>query len=495
MSTNTLLSIDLATAASLPPSRVAPAAVRQKTPASGKTLIGGCLLHLPRGAWMLMDLALVCIGTVLGEKLFVWWSAGSILTDYNHWLANIVVGMAVVLAGSIVGLYEQTTLWVRSRILARCLLTVTLAMLGSWLVLHFLMYSTLSRRAAASGVVFYLITASGLRMLGHTAVREVKRGLLIIGQGPLTGTIIRSIRRGAVSGYRLVGIAVGDTHHDRAETSCDIPVVGDIANIEDLCHRFDVAEVVVAEEASRNSHHQRAALACLRMGCRVTDETTFFESTFGEVPVSHITPNWFISADLKGQLQEHATAKRIFDVIVSAVGLVVAAPIMLLVAFVLKMQGRGSPLYSQTRVGQGGRPFTLYKFRTMNGDAEAGGSTWAAPNDPRVTSVGRFLRVSRLDELPQLWNILKGDMSLVGPRPERPEFVGPLSILIPFFNERHLIKPGLTGWAQINYAYGGSIADARRKLQLDLYYVKHMALELDLIILLRTFGTFFRGSR
>ncbi|MEK6643348.1 MAG: sugar transferase [Planctomycetota bacterium] len=495
MSTNTMLSVDLATAASLPPMRTAPTVVRQKTPASGKMLIGGCLLHLPRGAWMLMDLILVCFGTALGDKLFVWWSAGNLFTDYNQWLANVVVGSAVIIAGSVVGLYEQTTLWVRSRILARCLLTVTIAMLASWLVLHLLMYSNLSRRAAASGVVFYLLTASGLRLLGHTAVREVKRGLLVIGQGPLTGTIIRSIRRGAVSGYRLVGMAVGDVQSARIESGGDIPVVGDIANIEDLCHRFDVAEVVVAEEASKNPQHQRAALACLRMGCRVTNETTFFETTFGEVPVSHISPNWFISADLKGQLQEHTTAKRLFDVAAATIGLILAAPVMLLITLILKVQGRGNALYSQTRVGQGGRPFTLYKFRTMRGDAEAGGTTWASPNDPRVTPVGRFLRITRLDELPQLWNILKGDMSLVGPRPERPEFVGPLSILIPFFNERHLIKPGLTGWAQINYSYGGSIADARRKLQLDLYYIKHTSLELDLIILLRTFGTFFRGSR
>lgn len=131
----------------------------------------------------------------------------------------------------------------------------------------------------------------------------------------------------------------------------------------------------------------------------------------------------------------------------------------------------------------------------MRADAEADGTVWCKPNDPRVTPVGRFLRRARIDELPQLWNILKGEMSVVGPRPERPEFVGPLSAVIPFYDERHLIKPGLTGWAQINFAYGASVADARRKLQLDLYYVKHTSFELDLVILLRTFGKFFLGSR
>jgi lipopolysaccharide/colanic/teichoic acid biosynthesis glycosyltransferase len=168
---------------------------------------------------------------------------------------------------------------------------------------------------------------------------------------------------------------------------------------------------------------------------------------------------------------------------------------MLLIAIVVRLENRGPVFYSQTRVGQGGQTFTLHKFRTMWGNAEANGMAWASQNDPRVTFVGRYLRKLRFDELPQLWNILKGDMSLVGPRPERPEFVGPLAALIPFYDERHLIKPGLTGWAQINYPYGSSIADARRKLQLDLYYIKHTSLELDLIILLRTLGTFFLGSR
>jgi exopolysaccharide biosynthesis polyprenyl glycosylphosphotransferase len=319
--------------------------------------------------------------------------------------------------------------------------------------------------------------------------------LLVIGQGPLTGSIIRSVRRGSVPGYRLVGLVVPDQGGSNDQGVSDIPVVGEIADINDLCRRFQVAEVVVAEAATRDPRYQKAALACLRLGCRVTDETTFYETAYGEVPVSHITPSWFLAADLKGQRQEHAVIKRVFDLIVAGFALAASAPIMLLIAIVIRLENRGPVFYSQTRVGQGGRTFTLHKFRTMWGNAEANGMTWAAPNDPRVTFVGRYLRKLRLDELPQLWNILKGDMSLVGPRPERPEFVGPLATLIPFYDERHLIKPGLTGWAQINYSYGSSIADARRKLQLDLYYIKHTSFELDLIILLRTLGTFFLGSR
>jgi exopolysaccharide biosynthesis polyprenyl glycosylphosphotransferase len=499
VTTNTLFSIDMATAApALPAFRVEPAAApRPVRPAVRRTsLAGGCLLQLPRLVWMVVDLALVCTGTALGDRLFVWWGQPpTLLGDYNPWLANVVLASSVILAGSMCGLYEASTLWARSRIVARCLITVSLSMLASWVVLHLLMYSTLSRRAAATGVVFYLVTASLIRLLAHRAIRDVRRGLLVIGQGPLTGTIVRSVRRGSVSGYRLVGVVGSDRGGPHLAGLSDIPIVGEIDDLERLCDEFQVAEVVVAGNAARNPAQLRAALTCLRLGCRVTDETTFFESTYGEVPVSHITPNWFLAADLKGQRQEHAVIKRVFDFVVAAIALVLTAPLMVLIAAAIRCEGRGRVFYAQTRVGQCGRPFTLYKFRTMVGGAENGGSTWAAPNDPRVTQVGRWLRRSRLDELPQLWNILRGDMSVVGPRPERPEFVGPLSALIPFYDERHLIKPGLTGWAQINYPYGSTIADARRKLQLDLYYIKNTSLELDLVILLRTFGTFFLGSR
>ncbi|MCG8405057.1 MAG: sugar transferase [Phycisphaerales bacterium] len=504
MTTNsTMLSIDIAPLPKLPdvvrPGRLDSEAAK---PDGVRALVGGCLLHLPRAVWMVLDMALVCGGVVLGHSLFVWWAPiPNALTDFSLWMAGVILAMAVVFAGSVFGLYEASTLWARSRIVARCLLTVTVAMAVTWLIMHLFMYSHLSRRAAATGMVFFLLTASMVRLLAHHAVRDIRRGLLVIGQGPLTGTIVRSVRRGAVPGYRLVGVVAFDRHSTQEHGESDIPVVGGLEDIEDLCREFDVAEVVVAETTARNAAHLRAAMSCLRLGCRVTDETTFYETTYGEVPVSHITPNWFLTADLKGQRKEHAVAKRVFDIVMSSIGLVLTAPLFLLVTVAIRFRSNGPVFYSQTRLGQGGRTFTLYKFRTMRNDAEGDGSEtgssaqWAQPNDPRITPIGRFLRKSRLDELPQLWNILKGEMSVVGPRPERPEFVGPLSSLIPFYDERHLIKPGLTGWAQINFSYGSSVSDARRKLQLDLYYIKHTSLELDLIILLRTFGTFFLGSR
>ncbi|MFH1418724.1 MAG: sugar transferase [Planctomycetota bacterium] len=498
MTTNSYLTMDIATSPSPRLPEVTVNAIREdaRTPIEFRALAGRCLLRLPRAAWMVLDVLLVCGGTALGDQLFVWWQdAGTILADYSLWLASVILASSVVFSGAVFGLYESSTLWARSRIIARCLMTVVFAMLATWVVLHLFMYSSLSRRAALTGIVFYLVTASTVRLLANCAVRDVRRGLLVIGQGPLTGSIVRSVRRGSVPGYRSVGLIVPNSCRPIEQDAGDIPIVGEIGDIERLCRDLEVAEVVVAQTVLKDPMFQRAALACLRLGCRVTDETTFHETAYGEVPVSHITPSWFLTADLKGQLQEHAVGKRLVDIIVAGLALLIAAPLMLLVSAAMCLISRGEIFYSQTRVGQGGRHFTLYKFRTMRGNAESAGTAWATTNDPRVTTIGRILRNTRLDELPQLWNILKGDMSVVGPRPERPEFVGPLAALIPFYDERHLIKPGLTGWAQINYPYGASIADARRKLQLDLYYVKHTSLELDLIILLRTLGTFFLGSR
>jgi exopolysaccharide biosynthesis polyprenyl glycosylphosphotransferase len=182
--------------------------------------------------------------------------------------------------------------------------------------------------------------------------------------------------------------------------------------------------------------------------------------------------------------------KRAFDAVGAAIGIVIAAPVMGLLAVLVRMTSPGNALYSQRRVGQHGAVFTIHKFRSMYENAEAGtGAVWARANDDRITPLGRFLRRSRLDELPQLWNVLLGDMSFVGPRPERPEFVVDLTKQIPFYGQRHVVKPGLTGWAQVRYTYGASVEDALEKLQYDLFYIKNMSFALDLFILFETVKT------
>jgi exopolysaccharide biosynthesis polyprenyl glycosylphosphotransferase len=235
-------------------------------------------------------------------------------------------------------------------------------------------------------------------------------------------------------------------------------------------------------------------LPCLRRGCRVTNEATFYEKATGQILVDEINPHWFLFADLQVHCQRRQALKRAFDIVGAAIGMVVALPLLPIIAALIKLDDGGPVFYTQTRVGRNGRNFTLYKFRTMRVGAESSKPVWAVKNDSRVTRVGRFLRQTRIDELPQLFNILADHMSVVGPRPERPELVVELSEHIPYYNERHLIKPGLTGWAQIGFRYGSSIEDAKRKLQFDLYYLKHISMELDMMILLRTLGVFLRGA-
>ena len=255
-----------------------------------------------------------------------------------------------------------------------------------------------------------------------------------------------------------------------------------------------VLDIVVGASAARDPSVMDWIVPSLQAGCRVTNEAIFYEKATGQILVDEITPYWFLFADLKVHCDEQAMFKRVVDLTTAVVGLCLSAPLWLLIALAIKLGDRGPVFYYQDRVGQHGKPFRLYKFRTMRTDAEDGKSVWASPNDPRVTRVGRFLRRSRLDELPQLVNVLVGHMSIVGPRPERPDIVDELCEKIPYYSERHLVKPGVTGWAQISFRYGASVEDSKRKLQFDLYYLKQMSFELDMIILFRTAGTFLRGG-
>jgi exopolysaccharide biosynthesis polyprenyl glycosylphosphotransferase len=216
-----------------------------------------------------------------------------------------------------------------------------------------------------------------------------------------------------------------------------------------------------------------------------------YEEYTGKIAVENLRPSWLIFSPGFKKSRVLSAAKRLIDISASAIGLVITAPLMLLIALLIRLTSPGAVLYHQRRVGRHGRIFILHKFRSMWADAEAAtGPVWASKQgDARVTAVGRFLRRTRLDELPQLWNVLKGDMSLVGPRPERPEFVGELTRQIPFYRQRHIVRPGLTGWAQVRYTYGASVEDALQKLQYDLFYIKNLSLALDVFIILDTVKT------
>ena len=254
-------------------------------------------------------------------------------------------------------------------------------------------------------------------------------------------------------------------------------------------------EVVDALGLHRYPDCSRALLQCISTGATVTTLGGFVEKNFGVVPVEYMDIDWFVHAGIDHTAPIYHVTKRAMDVLTAFIGLLLTAPIILLSALVIKATSRGPVLYSQTRCGHFGKPFIIWKLRTMYLDSEKQGPQWATQRDPRVTRVGRFLRLSRLDEVPQLWNILVGEMSLVGPRPERPEFMAELSREIRFYEMRHLVKPGLTGWAQVNYPYGSTVEDSRRKLGYDLYYLKHASLAVDVQIAIRTLAVAAKGAR
>jgi len=257
-------------------------------------------------------------------------------------------------------------------------------------------------------------------------------------------------------------------------------------------------KVVISLAERRGVFPLQEMLNCKLSGIEVLDAPSFFERITGKLLIEDINPSWFIFCHGFNITPVLLLLKRLVDICCSVIGLALSLPFAPLVMLAIKLDSPGPILFRQERVGQGDKPFVLYKLRTMRQDAEQGtGAVWAAMADPRVTRLGRFLRKSRIDEIPQLINVLQGDMSLVGPRPERPEFVGELKKIIPYYSERHFVKPGVTGWAQVRYPYGASVEDALEKLRYDLYYIKNISLLFDLLIILKTIRVVLlrKGSR
>jgi len=254
---------------------------------------------------------------------------------------------------------------------------------------------------------------------------------------------------------------------------------------------------VVALAEMRRALPAEELLECRLRGINVEDFSTFYEKQTGKILVANLRPSWLIFSNGFVKTETTRVVKRAMDVGLSLIGLALSLPVMALVAAMVKLESKGPVLFRQPRVGERGRIFVLNKFRSMAVGAECNGAVWAQAQDPRVTRVGRWLRRARLDELPQFWNVLVGDMSFVGPRPERPEFVGTLQQQIPFYMARHAVKPGITGWAQVRHHYAASVEDSMEKLQFDLYYIKNLSPLLDLVILLSTLQVvlFARGSR
>lgn len=454
-------------------------------------LVGRGFLGLGVSTWLIGDLTVLFLAICVGYRVF----PPPVLEMTPHialWQAVAVFSFAMTVSALVFGLYERDTLLNRPRILMRMLLTVGVATVLAYGVIYIVMYATVSRRVAGLAMATSFVVGSLVRIGACSAISKVPRGLLVVGGTHLFDSFRRAKRDGLLPGYRLVGHALTDRDEVARTSGRDF-----LGHVVDQIPNFGparITDIVVGAPAASDHDLLDWMIPSLQRGCRVTNEATFYEKAVGRILVDEITPAWFLFADLKVHCDRHATVRRLFDLLTAVIGICLSAPLWLLIAIAVKLNDRGHVFYSQERVGQNGQVFTLYKFRTMRPDAENGKSVWASPNDPRVTRVGRFLRRTRFDELPQLFNVLMGHMSIVGPRPERPDIVRELCDVIPYYAERHLVKPGITGWAQISFRYGNTVEDAKQKLQFDLFYLKHMSFELDMTILLRTAGVFLRGA-
>jgi sugar transferase (PEP-CTERM system associated) len=261
------------------------------------------------------------------------------------------------------------------------------------------------------------------------------------------------------------------------------------AHLMDVVHKQKVHRVIVAMPDRRGTIPMHELLELRMQGVKIEEATSWLEKISGKIEVENLYPSWLVFSEGFRRSTAFIIARRVVSIGISLIGLILTLPLLPLIMLAIRLDSKGPVFYTQTRVGKAGRVFKVVKFRTMRTDAEAGGPQWAGDNDPRITRIGKFLRSSRLDEIPQLWCVLKGDMAFVGPRPERPEFIEMLSKQIPYYGVRHMVRPGLTGWAQVRYKYGSTVEDSREKLQYDLFYIKNASIGLDLLIMFQTVKT------
>jgi sugar transferase (PEP-CTERM system associated) len=308
--------------------------------------------------------------------------------------------------------------------------------------------------------------------------------VLIFGDGPLAAQLLSELRSHPELGLCVVAQIPGEIQENRLS-----PGPNGAASLEELAGcvgRHRVNRIIIAMEDRRGKLPVEQLLSMKSRGIVIQDGTNLYETITGRIPTDSLRLGWLLFSEGFHVSRALLAYKQLVSIVVSLVGLVLCLPLIPFIALAVK-SSPGPVLYRQKRVGRDGSVFDCLKFRTMRADAEAdSGPTWTGDNDPRITRVGQFLRLSRLDEIPQLWNVLKGDMSFVGPRPERPEFVGQLTQAIPHYQLRHTVRPGLTGWAQVRYKYANTLEDSKQKLQFDLFYIKNISVGLDLLILFET---------
>ena len=370
---------------------------------------------------------------------------------------------------------------------------------AAWVVL-FVIYYLLPDIQIGRGIFLLHVSLSPLLLaLGRLGLadwlrrEEFREKVLIVGSGHLAKLVGRHLLAHHDPGFEVIGFIDQDPARIGAPV-VNPKVIGTPDQIPAIVQSHHVRKVIIALPERRGRLPLEPLLACKVRGIEVLDGLSFYERLTGKIVLEGLNPGWLIFSDGFSRQRLALIVKRIIDLVCATIGLAITTPAILVLAVLIKLDSKGPVFYRQRRVGKRQRLFTLLKLRSMHVDAEEGGPVWAVTGDPRTTRVGRILRKLRLDELPQMCNVLRGEMSFVGPRPERPEFVAMLSEKVPYYNLRHSVKPGITGWAQIRYPYGSSVEDAVEKMHYDLYYIKNFSLGLDLLILAETAKTALLGS-
>ncbi|MGH9820472.1 MAG: TIGR03013 family XrtA/PEP-CTERM system glycosyltransferase [Pyrinomonadaceae bacterium] len=446
------------------------------------------------------DIAIIFGGILLALVLHLGFQGASLeLSENFGWWKISVAAVVFLINLYFLDLYDNTVVSDRRELNLRLMQAIGF----TWAFLAILFYLfpafLIGRGTAVYSVAISLVALIAFRnaihfIFGHPDLGEK---ILIVGDRQVIANTVKAARRRRDAGHRIIGFVADE----RAERSAILGVchLGTIGDLEKIVEQEKVDRIVIGVHDQRGTFPAEPLLRLRLAGSSIIEESTsFFERVTGSVHLDYLRPSWLIFSMRPRDSRLKTVIREGLYRGIALIGLILALPIALVTVLCIKLESRGSCFYRQKRVGKNGRIFELIKFRSMRHDAEEdGGPVWAAPDDDRATRVGRVIRKIRIDEIPQFWNILRGEMSFIGPRPERPYFVSQLAEKIPFYDHRHLVPPGLTGWAQINYPYGANVEDARQKLQYDLYYIKNQTLGLDLIIMFETIKTilFGRGAR
>ena len=433
----------------------------------------------------LLDFALLVLASEAAWQLRAGQIGMALDSFGTRWWPLLGTSLVIWLAMIAVGVYGPNALRSLRFAGARVLVAISLGIIAL-AVIDFVIPSDFFWRSTllyTMGLAIVVLVADRLLLNSFLGSSAFRRRVMVLGAGDRAQRL-RELGEKPETGFAIVAYIAMSDNQRVVEEAIPRAAIHDLGR---FVENLGVSEVVLALQERRNALPLKDLLRIKTKGVHVNDFSSFIERETGRVDLDTVNPSWLIFSDGFSSSRMFSSAvKRIFDITASLILLALTLPVIALFAALVKLDSKGPAFFRQQRVGLYGEPFTLIKLRSMRTDAEKDGAKWAEENDPRITRLGRFIRKVRIDELPQAWSVLKGQMSFVGPRPEVPAFVESLEEEIPFYGERHMVKPGITGWAQINYPYGASVEDSRRKLEYDLYYAKNYTPFLDFVILLQT---------